>query len=155
MAHRLARAGTCRTPRSSSTRTKATCSSSTGRPSHRRDFNRRVVDWVERYAGGSGSRPSPASGRGALAAALGGSWRSGTASRVPSSASSASATAATRSATAAYGVVNKETGVATTEDSVFQIGSMTKVWTATIAMQLVDEGQLDLDAPDHRRAARR
>ena len=30
---------------------------------------------------------------------------------------------------------------------VFQIGSMTKVWTATLVMQLVDEGKLDLDAP--------
>ena len=29
----------------------------------------------------------------------------------------------------------------------FQIGSMTKVWTATVVMQLVDEGKLDLDAP--------
>ena len=32
-------------------------------------------------------------------------------------------------------------------DSVFQIGSITKVWTATVVMQLVDEGLLDLDAP--------
>ena len=48
---------------------------------------------------------------------------------------------------AAYGLLNKTTGVETTEDSVFQIGSMTKVWTATVVMQLVDEGKLDLDAP--------
>ena len=41
---------------------------------------------------------------------------------------------------AAYGLLNKATGVETTEDSVFQIGSMTKVWTATVVMQLVDEG---------------
>ncbi len=48
---------------------------------------------------------------------------------------------------AAHGLLNKETGVETTSDSVFQIGSMTKVWTATVVMQLVDEGKLDLDAP--------
>ena len=48
---------------------------------------------------------------------------------------------------AAYGLLNKTTGVETTDDSVFQIGSMTKVWTATVVMQLVDEGKLDLDAP--------
>jgi CubicO group peptidase (beta-lactamase class C family) len=48
---------------------------------------------------------------------------------------------------AAYGLLNKTTGVETTEDSVFQIGSMTKVWTATVVMQLCDEGKLDLDAP--------
>ncbi len=32
-------------------------------------------------------------------------------------------------------------------DSIFQIGSITKVWTATLAMQLLDEGKLRLDAP--------
>jgi CubicO group peptidase (beta-lactamase class C family) len=50
-------------------------------------------------------------------------------------------------AEAAYGVLNVRTGVEATTDSLFQIGSMTKVWTATLAMQLVDEGQLDLDTP--------
>jgi len=50
-------------------------------------------------------------------------------------------------AEAAYGVLNKNTGVETTTDSLFQIGSMTKVWTATVVLQLVDEGRLDLDAP--------
>src|SRR5206468_7921692 len=33
------------------------------------------------------------------------------------------------------------------EDTAFQIGSNSKVWTATVVMQLVDEGKLDLDAP--------
>ena len=32
-------------------------------------------------------------------------------------------------------------------DSVFQFGSITKTWTATLVMQLVDEGLVDLDAP--------
>ncbi|MFG2503644.1 serine hydrolase domain-containing protein [Streptomyces sp. NPDC048441] len=48
---------------------------------------------------------------------------------------------------AAAGVLSKDTGVEATPDSVFQIGSITKVWTTTLAMQLVDEGKLDLDAP--------
>ena len=48
---------------------------------------------------------------------------------------------------AAYGVLNKVTGVETTADSVFQIGSVTKVWTATVVLQLVDEGLVELDAP--------
>jgi CubicO group peptidase (beta-lactamase class C family) len=48
---------------------------------------------------------------------------------------------------AASGVLNLNTGVETTTDSLFQIGSITKVWTATVIMQLVDEGLLDLDAP--------
>ena len=40
--------------------------------------------------------------------------------------------------------------VEATPDSVFQIGSITKVWTATLVMQLVDDGLLDLDAPIRR-----
>jgi CubicO group peptidase (beta-lactamase class C family) len=47
----------------------------------------------------------------------------------------------------AAGVLNKNTGVEATTDSVFQIGSITKVWTATLVMQLADEGLLDIDAP--------
>lgn len=50
-------------------------------------------------------------------------------------------------ASAAAGVLNTTTGVEATTDSLFQIGSITKVWTATLIMQLVDEELLDLDAP--------
>jgi CubicO group peptidase (beta-lactamase class C family) len=50
----------------------------------------------------------------------------------------------------AAGVLSKATGVEATTDSVFQIGSITKLWTTTLAMQLVDEGRLDLDAPVRR-----
>jgi CubicO group peptidase (beta-lactamase class C family) len=45
------------------------------------------------------------------------------------------------------GVLSTATGVEVTPESLFQIGSITKVWTATLVMQLVDEGALDLDAP--------
>ena len=45
------------------------------------------------------------------------------------------------------GVLSKATGVEVTPESLFQIGSITKVWTATLVLQLVDEGRLDLDAP--------
>ncbi|MGH9185213.1 MAG: serine hydrolase domain-containing protein [Acidimicrobiales bacterium] len=48
---------------------------------------------------------------------------------------------------AAAGFVNQRTGVEATTDSLFQIGSISKVWAATIAMQLVGEGVLDLDEP--------
>jgi CubicO group peptidase (beta-lactamase class C family) len=50
-------------------------------------------------------------------------------------------------AEAASGVLNVETGVETTRDSVFQIGSVTKPYTATLVMQLVAEGRLGLDEP--------
>ncbi|HST19105.1 MAG TPA: serine hydrolase domain-containing protein [Gaiellaceae bacterium] len=49
--------------------------------------------------------------------------------------------------TVASGVLNVDTGVETTTDSLFQIGSITKVWTTTVVMQLVDEGLVELDAP--------
>src|SRR5688572_17638464 len=47
----------------------------------------------------------------------------------------------------AAGVANRNTGIEVTDDTVFQIGSITKVWTATLVMMLVDEGVLDLDEP--------
>jgi CubicO group peptidase (beta-lactamase class C family) len=46
----------------------------------------------------------------------------------------------------AAGVLSTATGVDATPDSVFQVGSITKVWTTTLIMQLVDEGLVDLDA---------
>jgi CubicO group peptidase (beta-lactamase class C family) len=46
---------------------------------------------------------------------------------------------------AAHGVLNTATQVPATTDSVFQVGSITKLWTATMIMQLVDEGLLSLD----------
>lgn len=48
---------------------------------------------------------------------------------------------------AATGVLNLRTGAPASTESVFQIGSITKVWTATLVMQLVDEALLDLDTP--------
>lgn len=47
----------------------------------------------------------------------------------------------------ATGVLNTATGVVVTVDSLFQLASITKAWTATLVMQLVDEGKLDLDRP--------
>lgn len=48
---------------------------------------------------------------------------------------------------AAAGCLNLNTGVKATPDSIFQIGSITKVMTASLVMQLVDEGKVELDAP--------
>ncbi|HEV8461562.1 MAG TPA: serine hydrolase domain-containing protein [Gaiellaceae bacterium] len=47
----------------------------------------------------------------------------------------------------ASGVLNLDTGVEATVDSLFQIGSITKVWTTTVIMRLVGEGLIELDAP--------
>jgi len=49
--------------------------------------------------------------------------------------------------TCSYGTVSLETGWPVTPETLFQIGSISKVFTATLVMQLVDEGRLDLDVP--------
>ncbi|MGH1565763.1 serine hydrolase [Mumia sp. DW29H23] len=114
-----------------------------GRPSHRADWNRRVVAWVEQYAVAPGTsrrvpidqahwqrRLSELATRYSVPGAALGILRLGDAP-----------------AYAHSGLVNAATGVEVTDDTLFQIGSISKVWTATVVMQLVDEGLLDLDAP--------
>jgi CubicO group peptidase (beta-lactamase class C family) len=49
--------------------------------------------------------------------------------------------------TATVGVLNRDTGVEATPDSLFQIGSITKVYTAALVERLVERGELDLDEP--------
>lgn len=44
---------------------------------------------------------------------------------------------------AAIGILDVDTGVTTTPDSLFQIGSITKVVTATLIMQLIDASFVD------------
>jgi CubicO group peptidase (beta-lactamase class C family) len=48
---------------------------------------------------------------------------------------------------AASGLLNVETSVEATPDSIFQIASISKVFTASLIMQLVDEGRVKLDHP--------
>jgi CubicO group peptidase (beta-lactamase class C family) len=48
---------------------------------------------------------------------------------------------------AGFGVVSLETGYAVRPDTLFQIGSITKLFTATLVMLLVEEGKLALDTP--------
>ncbi|MEU5694786.1 serine hydrolase domain-containing protein [Actinosynnema sp. NPDC020468] len=45
----------------------------------------------------------------------------------------------------ASGLTSLDTGVEVTADALFQYGSISKVWTTTLVMQLVDEGRLTLD----------
>lgn len=49
--------------------------------------------------------------------------------------------------TAAFGLASLETAQPVTPDTLFQIGSISKVFTATALMQLVDEWKVELDAP--------
>jgi dipeptidyl aminopeptidase/acylaminoacyl peptidase/CubicO group peptidase (beta-lactamase class C family) len=116
-----------------------------GLPSQRLDYGRRVVDWVERYAVQGGRAridvahwerrlAKLAAEHGVPGAQLGilRLGRNGTADELVET---------------AYGVLNARTQQPVSTDALFQIGSITKVWTATVAMALVDEGLLELDAP--------
>lgn len=47
----------------------------------------------------------------------------------------------------AAGILNFNTGVTATTDSIFRIGSITKVLTACLVMRLVEDSLLDLDTP--------
>jgi CubicO group peptidase (beta-lactamase class C family) len=121
-----------------------------GAPSHRIDYNNRVVDWVEQYASET-KRP-------AIDAAY---WEQRLAAlaekhKVPGASLGILRLGTKDGSTGgqpdevtevAYGYANWPAKVEATTDTLFQIGSMSKVWTATLAMQLVDEGKLDLDAP--------
>ncbi len=50
-------------------------------------------------------------------------------------------------ATAAFGVTSVENPLPVTDGTLFQIGAITKTFTGTLVMQLVEEGKLDLDVP--------
>jgi CubicO group peptidase (beta-lactamase class C family) len=47
--------------------------------------------------------------------------------------------------TGAYGVTSLETHYPTRPDTLFQVGSISKLFIATLVMRLVEEGLLDLD----------
>ncbi|RPI58096.1 MAG: class A beta-lactamase-related serine hydrolase, partial [Chloroflexi bacterium] len=49
--------------------------------------------------------------------------------------------------TAGFGVTSVENPLPVTADTLFQIGSITKTYTATAVMRLVEKGTLSLDEP--------
>jgi CubicO group peptidase (beta-lactamase class C family) len=49
--------------------------------------------------------------------------------------------------TAAYGIASIATNQPATPDTLFQVGSISKVFTTTLVMTFVDDGTLDLDTP--------
>jgi CubicO group peptidase (beta-lactamase class C family) len=46
-----------------------------------------------------------------------------------------------------HGIANVETGAPVAPETLFQVGSISKVFTATLLMTLVDEGRVDIDEP--------
>jgi dipeptidyl aminopeptidase/acylaminoacyl peptidase/CubicO group peptidase (beta-lactamase class C family) len=108
-----------------------------GKPSHRDDFNRRVVDWVREHA----EKRMPLDAK---------HWQRRLSALAKKHGVPGAALGILRDGEiiqAHHGVLNTATGVEVTDDTVFQIGSISKVWTTTVVLRLVDEGLLDLDAP--------
>ena len=86
--------------------------------------------------------------RGALARPAGSPGSPAPGARARSSASCASRTAsADELVEAVHGVLSLRSGVPSRPTRSSRSGRSRKVWTATVVMQLVDEGRLDLDAP--------
>ncbi len=118
----------------------------TGRPSHRIDYSRRIVDWV-----GSHGRRYPTKETTMSSVALDREhWQARLAEladryKVPGAALGIAVGEETLEL--AHGVVNVDTAVDVTADTLFQIGSITKVWTASVVLALADAGKLDLDEP--------
>jgi dipeptidyl aminopeptidase/acylaminoacyl peptidase/CubicO group peptidase (beta-lactamase class C family) len=120
-----------------------------GALSHRIDYSTRLVDWLERHV----PRRSP------IPAALDKAhWQHRLESlvskyQVPGAVfgvlreGSGSGDGTQERMTIGAGITNLNTGAGVTPDTIFQIGSIGKTWTATLVMQLVAEGKLDLDAP--------
>jgi CubicO group peptidase (beta-lactamase class C family) len=52
--------------------------------------------------------------------------------------------------TAGFGITHIEHPLPVTDETLFQIGSITKTFTGTLVMRLVERGDLDLDAPVRR-----
>ena len=110
-----------------------------GRPSYRIDYHRRTVAWLLEHTAGRPATLDPvrwerrlrvlAERHNVPGAALGITHLDGETIEV------------------AHGVLSTSTEVPATPESVFQIGSISKIWTTTLVMQLVEEGRLDLDAP--------
>ena len=122
-----------------------------GMPSHRIDYNQRVVDWVEQYASETKRPKVDAAHWERRLAVLAERHKVPGASlgilRLAGASDQHSEGRPDEVIEAAYGYANFPAKIEATTDTLFQIGSMSKVWTATLAMQLVDEGKLDLDAP--------
>ncbi|HLI54608.1 MAG TPA: serine hydrolase, partial [Acidimicrobiales bacterium] len=116
-----------------------------GRPSQRLDYGRRLEEWAVEHT--TDAPPSPKARRLRRSAALLEQRLAALTERHRVPGASLAVLCGDRVVTAAAGVLNLETGAPATPDSLFQIGSITKVYTASLVMQLVDEGRLDLDAP--------
>lgn len=121
----------------------------TGRISHRIDYAHRVIEWALRHAGDpTGPRPAPfpsdrwqrrltelAEKHGVPGAQLG-------VLRLGDGHPESRVELTTGTLNLAFG-----DRAPVTLDSVFQIGSITKIWTTTAAIRLIEQGKFTLDTP--------
>ncbi|MGW7604504.1 serine hydrolase [Streptomyces antimycoticus] len=125
-----------------------------GSVEHRLDYQRRLIEWVERYtrpAVDTVPRPAATSPAARDAAA----WqrrldllreRYGVVGAQLGIVQLTDDGSVLNRLALSSGVLDVSTGVPVTDESVFQIGSISKVWTTMLVLQLVEEGLLDLDA---------
>lgn len=116
-----------------------------GPPSQRLDVNRRTLAWLEAWTTGARRRPLDAAHWQQRLTRL--AERHGVPGAQLGILRVGGDGATDEVVEAVHGVLSVRTGQRVTSDALFQIGSITKVWTATVAMSLVDEGLLDLDRP--------
>ncbi len=115
-----------------------------GRPSHRIDFNRRVASWVGEWVGGrSGAFEAKPT-----------SFLEGYSTRLETLAASLNVPGVSVALlhdgvieTAVAGRLHCERPEPVSADARFQIGSITKVFTTSLIMQLVEAGKVELDTP--------
>ena len=122
-----------------------------GRPSHRLDYCRRVIDWVERHTSAKRVPASSAAPRAAGRLLTGYTARLDQLARrhhVPGA--SVAVLADGEIVEVVSGRLRTDRADAVTPGSAFQIGSVTKVFTTSLVMQLVDAGLVELDAPVRR-----
>lgn len=122
-----------------------------GNLNHRIDYSTRLVDWLVRHV--------PSSAKGATPELDAAHWQHRLETAIAKYQVPGAVFGILRSNTAtpgigreerivvAAGVTNTNTGQAVTPATLFQLGSISKTWTATLVLQLVAEGKLDLDAP--------
>lgn len=115
-----------------------------GTPSHRVDYSERLVAWFERFLSARPARASvdPTALQARLDAACEKYGVPGASLGVLTTERSGP-----RFDVVTSGTLNTITGAPVTPDALFQIGSITKVWTGVLIMQLVDEGLLTLETP--------
>jgi dipeptidyl aminopeptidase/acylaminoacyl peptidase/CubicO group peptidase (beta-lactamase class C family) len=116
-----------------------------GRLSHRRDYQRRLVEWVTEHVPPAPRRRTSTAGEGELNERL-----AALAERFGVPGVAAGVLLDGREEYAFHGVTSVENPLPVDATTLFQIGSTTKTFTATALMRLVEQGRVDLAAPVRR-----